>query len=155
MAKKGNKRGSRRGRAAARSRGFFRTVRALVSGGMERVASSTDDDSLNAMDLLRAQHRAVERLFERIQSARGASKAAAFRELADMLAVHATIEEKIFYPGVKSAGTMDLLLESVNEHLGMKRTLADLMEMDVQGESFDAKLSVLEEEVTHHAKKEE
>src|SRR4029079_1496685 len=97
----------------------------------------------------------VERLFERIQSARGASKVAAFNELADLLAVHATIEEKIFYPGVKSAATEDLLLESVEEHLGMKRTLADLMSMCVQGDECDAKLSVLEEEVTHHAKKEE
>jgi hemerythrin superfamily protein len=156
MAKQRNKRGSRRGRADGRSPGFFRTVGALVSDGIERVVSSgSSDDSLNAIDLLRAQHKAVERLFGQIQSARGEAKAAAFRELADLLAVHATIEEKIFYPNVKSPATEDLLLESVDEHLSMKRTLADLMQMEVGGDEFDAKLSVLEEEVTHHAKKEE
>jgi hemerythrin superfamily protein len=118
-------------------------------------SATSGDDSLDAMDLLKAQHRAVEKCFERIQSERGAAKAVAFRELADLLAVHSAIEEKIFYPGVKSSGTAELLHESVEEHLGMKRTLTDLMEMSVRDQGFDDKLQVLEEEVTHHAKQEE
>src|SRR5438034_11040865 len=100
-------------------------------------SAASMDDSLDAMDLLKAQHKAVERLFAQIQSARGAAKGAAFRELADLLAVHSAIEEKIFYPGVKSPSTKGLLHESVEEHLGIKRTLAELMQTDIQSGEFD------------------
>jgi hemerythrin superfamily protein len=115
---------------------------------------STADD-LDALALLRAQHRAIDLLFRAVQRADGASKEASFRELADMLAVHATIEEWIFYPGVRSAATEDLLAESREEHRAMKRTLADMLDDDVAGEAFDAKLNVLREQVHHHAMEEE
>jgi hemerythrin superfamily protein len=136
--------------------GLFRAVGSAVSKGIDKVARamSTADD-LDALDLLRAQHRAVDRLFSEIRSANGTAKASGFRELADMLAVHATIEEWIFYPGVRSAATEELLAESTEEHLAMKRTLSDMLDEDVDAEAFDAKLSVLEEQVHHHAIEEE
>jgi hemerythrin superfamily protein len=127
-----------------------------VRGGIQTIAAAlTSDDSLNAMDLLRAQHRTVEKLFAQVANADGTRKSAAFRELAEILAIHAAIEEQIFYPSVKTASTEDLLRESAEEHLAMKRILADLMEMDVASGRFDAKLKVLEEQVSHHAKQEE
>src|SRR6185295_7836883 len=55
--------------------------------------------------------------------------------------------------------TEDLLHESVEEHLAVKRLLADMLDLDLDDdedkEEFDAKLSVLEEQVTHHAREEE
>jgi len=139
-----------------KQRGVVGSVASAVLGGLGRIADAlAPADDLNAMDLLTAQHRYVEKLFTAIEKGRGTAKAAAFRELADMLAVHATIEEKIFYPNVKTASTEDLLRESAEEHLAMKRTLADLMKLDVDSDAFDAKLNVLQEEVTHHAKQEE
>jgi hemerythrin superfamily protein len=153
-AKKG--RGLARAKARRRTGGLFQTVRAAVSSGLEKVgrAMSTADD-LDALALLRAQHRAIDLLFRAVQRADGGSKEASFRELADMLAVHATIEEWIFYPGVRSAATEDLLAESREEHRAMKRTLADMLDDDVAGEAFDAKLNVLREQVHHHAMEEE
>ena len=121
----------------------------------EGLASVLLADDLDALDLLRAQHRAIDLLFRAIQSTKGTTKSTSFRELADMLAVHATIEEWIFYPGVRSAETEALLAESTEEHLAMKRTLADLLDEDVSGDSFDAKLSLLQEQVNHHAIEEE
>jgi len=115
---------------------------------------STAED-LDVLDLLKAQHRAIDGLFREIKSASGTSKATTFRELADLLAGHATIEEWIFYPGVRTAETEDLLAESTEEHLAMKRILADMLDEDVAGETFDAKLSVLEQQVHHHAIEEE
>jgi len=126
--------------------------RAKTGDGLAPVSTA---DDLDALDLLRAQHRAIDLLFRAIQSAKGASKAASFRELADMLAVHATIEEWIFYPGVQSAETEDLLAESTEEHVAMKRTLADMFDEDVSADAFDAKLSLLHEQVQHHAIEEE
>jgi hemerythrin superfamily protein len=128
----------------------------FLNRGMQKVAEAVaPDDDLNALDLLSAQHRHVEKLLAQVEQARGSRKQALFDQLADELAVHATIEEKIFYPNVLRPSTEALLQESVQEHLEVKRLLADMMELDPEDDDFDAKLSVLQEQVTHHAKEEE
>jgi iron-sulfur cluster repair protein YtfE (RIC family) len=109
---------------------------------------------LNALDLLTEQHEYVDRLFARLEAGDGHRKAV-FVELADNLAAHATIEEKVFYPRVMSDRTSEMLHEAVEEHLAIKRVLADLLTMDLESDEFTAKLSVLQEEVSHHAHKEE
>lgn len=110
----------------------------------------------HALELLTAQHDEVDELFAMIEKAKdGERKRAYFEELADKLAAHAKIEEVHFYPSVNSKETRDLVVESVEEHLSMKRMLADLLELDVEDEHFDAKLSVLKEQVEHHAREEE
>jgi hypothetical protein len=105
---------------------------------------------MDAIELLDAQHRDVERLFSQLEGARGERKLRLFRELADLLAIHATIEENHFYPMVKTADTEDIVMESLEEHLAVKRLLADLMKMSPDEDEFDAKLTVLEEQVEHH-----
>ena len=148
--------GLARARKRRKAGGLFHKVGSALSKGLGKVAQamSTAED-LDVIDLLKAQHRAIDRLFREVKSASGTSKATSFRELADLLAAHATIEEWIFYPGVRSAETEDLLAESSEEHLAIKRMLADMLDEDVAGETFDAKLSVLEEQVHHHAIEEE
>ena len=111
---------------------------------------------MNAIDLLESQHREVAALFPKIEKASSAaSKERLFEEIADKLAVHAAIEEHHFYPAVKAKRTEDILLEALEEHLGIKRVLADLLETDAEDESFDAKVTVLKEQVEHHVKEEE
>ncbi|MDB4981241.1 MAG: Regulator of cell morphosis and signaling [Myxococcales bacterium] len=110
---------------------------------------------MNAIDLLESQHREVEKLFARIEKAATDDKEDIFNDIADKLAVHAAIEEHHFYPAVKNRRTEDILLESLEEHLGIKRVLADLLETEAEDESFDAKVKVLEEQVTHHVGEEE
>jgi hypothetical protein len=111
----------------------------------------------SALDLLTEQHATVDKLIKRLESERTSidGKRAAFIELADSLAAHATIEEKIFYPAVLMKKTEDMLLEATEEHLQIKRVLADMLELDVEDLRFEAKLSVLQEEVSHHAHDEE
>src|ERR1051325_2975432 len=71
---------------------------------------------MNAIELLKSQHREVEELFSEIQNADDASeKEELFTKLADSLAIHARIEEHQFYPGVKAQQTEDILLEAVEE----------------------------------------
>jgi len=111
-------------------------------------------DMLDVLEILTQQHEEVDRLLEKLEGGRG-DRAAAFRELADKLAAHATVEEKIFYPSVMSRETEETLQESVEEHLAVKRVLADMLELDPGDDEFDAKLSVLKEEVSHHAHEEE
>ena len=110
---------------------------------------------MDALSLLTEQHEEVDDLIEKIESADGDEKEALFTELADKVAAHATVEEKIFYPAVMAKQTEDILLESVEEHLSVKRVLADLLELSPDDDKFDAKLSVMKEQLEHHAHEEE
>lgn len=111
---------------------------------------------MNALELLKDQHDEVDELIKKIEDADDLDqKRALFAELGDKLAAHAAIEEKLFYPAVFAKQTEDILRESTEEHLQIKRVLADMLEMDVDDDQFAAKLSVMKEEVTHHAREEE
>jgi hemerythrin superfamily protein len=110
--------------------------------------------TINVLDLLTDQHTEVDKLLAKLEKGKG-DQAAVFQQLADKLAAHATIEEKIFYPGVMTEKTKDLLNESVEEHLEVKRLLADMMQLDPDSDAFEAKLSVLKENLSHHAHEEE
>jgi hemerythrin superfamily protein len=111
---------------------------------------------MDALTLLTEQHEEVDQLIEAIEKSRAPQKKRElFETLADKLAAHATMEEQMFYPAVKAKQTEDLLLESTEEHLAIKRVLADLLALEVGDERFDAKLSVMKEELTHHAHEEE
>lgn len=113
-------------------------------------------ETTDALELLTEQHAEVDELFEKIEDSDDADeKAELFRQLADKLAAHSAIEEKLFYPSVLSADTADTLLEFTEEHLAAKRILADMLAMDPDDEHWDAKLTVLKEEIRHHAHDEE
>lgn len=114
------------------------------------------NNTTNALELLMSQHEQVETLIEDIENAEDPSeKSVLFEALADQLAAHATIEEKLFYPAVMHESTRELLVESTEEHLSVKRLLADMMELDPDDERFDAKLMVVRDQVVHHAHEEE
>jgi len=111
---------------------------------------------MNAIEFLKQQHREVESLFEQLQKAKSAGpRQKAFEQIADKLAVHAAIEEKHFYPSVKQQATEEILLEAVEEHLGVKRVIADLLEIDAEDPTFAAKTKVLKDLVEHHVEEEE
>ncbi len=121
---------------------------------MGTAKTKTSKTTTNVLDLLTAQHLEVDTLFEKLEKGRG-DKAAVFQELADKLAAHSTVEEKIFYPAAMMKKTDDLLHVSVEEHLQIKRTLADMLSLSPDSPEFEAKLDVLKEDVSHHAHEEE
>lgn len=86
----------------------------------------------DVLTLLTSQHAEVDDLFEKLGDNDG-DRRALFAKLADTLAAHATVEETIFYPLVMSKETSDLLHESVEEHLEIKRVLADLITKELDG----------------------
>jgi hemerythrin superfamily protein len=112
------------------------------------------DTTTDVLELLESQHEEVDALFEAIEKGEG-DRRARLEELADKLAAHAAVEEKIFYPAVMAKQTNALLHESVEEHLAIKRVLADLIERSLDEDTFKAKIMVLKEHVSHHAHKEE
>jgi hemerythrin superfamily protein len=111
---------------------------------------------MDATKLLKSQHAEVKTLFGKFESAKGTSqKQAIFEQIADALAGHCTIEERIFYPSVYVGPLKDALKEAVEEHLAAKRVIADLLKMKPGDEQFDAKMTVLKEEIEHHVEEEE
>jgi hypothetical protein len=113
---------------------------------------------MNAIDLLKKQHREVEELFEEFEDAgenAKKTKERLCRDISDRLAVHAEIEEKLFYPEAKQENTEEVLRESVEEHLSMKRILADLIDAGIDDEQFEPRMKVLKEQVEHHVEEEE
>jgi len=106
--------------------------------------------------LLTRQHREVEALLKQLLEAEaGDERAACLARAGDHLAVHINAEEQVFYPAVRAARTEDVLLESLEEHLSLKRLLADLLALGTDEETFKPKSKVLEEQTRHHHKEEE
>jgi hypothetical protein len=113
-------------------------------------------DTIDALELLTEQHDEVEELLSQIEDSDDPNeKEELFRQVADKIAAHSMIEEKLFYPSVLSEATQEMLLEATEEHLAVKRVLADMLELDADDERFDAKLTVLKEHIRHHARDEE
>jgi hemerythrin superfamily protein len=132
------------------------SVSVSVAHGVQtqaRMGTAKAKTETNVLDLLTSHHAEVDALIAKIEKGKDAK--ASFQEMADKLAAHATIEEKIFYPAVMSKKLDDLLHESVEEHLEIKRVLADMLRLDVGSDEFKAKLNVLKENLTHHAHEEE
>jgi hemerythrin superfamily protein len=115
---------------------------------------------MDAIVLLKDDHQTVEKLFKEFENA-GDRAYKTKRRIADKvieeLTVHAWIEEKIFYPAARAAvpDTTDHVLESVEEHHVVLWMLSELAGMDPEDERFDAKMTVLIENVRHHVKEEE
>jgi hemerythrin superfamily protein len=110
----------------------------------------------DAVKLLTVQHREMEEMLDRIAAGMGETETKPlFAQAADRLTVHIKSEEEIFYPAVHEAGTEDDLLESLEEHLSLKRLLADLIALEPADKAFEPKFKVLKEQTEHHHREEE
>jgi hemerythrin superfamily protein len=115
---------------------------------------------MDALTLLRNDHKTVEQLFKRFEKAgRGAhvEKRQIVDRIIEELSVHAAVEEKVFYPVARAtvSDTEDIALESLEEHHIVKWLLSELVGLDPKNERFDAKVTVLIENVRHHVEEEE
>jgi hemerythrin superfamily protein len=117
-------------------------------------------DVMDAITMLKDDHRTVEALFKRYEKA-GDQAFTLKRKVVDSiiadLSRHAAIEEELFYPATRATvpGVEDMVLESIEEHHIVKWVLSEIEHMNPREESFDAKVTVLIENVRHHIKEEE
>jgi len=118
--------------------------------------SRTTAKPMDAIALLKNDHRTVEGLFERFEktSAKAAKEKIA-KQVCLELMVHATIEEEVFYPAVKGVVDDDLYEEALVEHDGAKVLIAEILEGSAGDDYYDAKVKVLSEMIKHHVKEEE
>jgi hemerythrin superfamily protein len=115
---------------------------------------------MDAIVLLKEDHKAVEQLFKAYEKAGDRAyqgKRAIVDDIITALTQHAYIEETIFYPIAREAvpQTEDHVLESIEEHHVVMWMLSELSRTDPQDERFDAKVTVLIENVRHHVQEEE
>lgn len=116
----------------------------------------------DACDLLDSDHRAVKKMFKDYEELAGSRARSASQKKMDLarqicheLAVHAQLEEEIFYPALREVlKDTDLLAEAEVEHQSAKELISQIESMGEADEMFDAKVKVLGEYVDHHVKEE-
>jgi hemerythrin superfamily protein len=111
----------------------------------------------SAIALLKKDHREVEGYFEQYEELKDDNaKTELAEKICTALKVHSQIEEEIFYPKARQATQdNDLLDEALVEHAGAKHLIAEIESMEVGDDLYDAKITVLGEQIKHHAKEEE
>ena len=133
----------------------------IVDQVIARVTPAKDEQELDAVELLEKDHDDVDRLFKDYDELIEGKRSPEDRRLMStricgMLAVHAMIEEEIFYPAARAAKVdSDLLDEAEIEHGSMKELIAHIGEAAATQRLYDARVKVLGEYVRHHVKEEE
>ncbi len=114
---------------------------------------------MDAIQLLRRDHRTVEKLFKEFERTGPKAKLTKTRLVKKMikeLSLHAQVEEQIFYPAVQeAAGEDDLVLKAMEEHDLVKVLLEQLDKMTPEEDRFQAKVYVLIESIRDHVDEEE
>lgn len=117
---------------------------------------------MDALTLLKEDHDTVRSMFEQFRTAAENGDQSKIKDLAGQifheLEVHTEIEERIFYPAVRDAGggeLDDLTDESNEEHHVVDLLIAEVRGMSPSDDRFKAKMTVMMENVEHHAKEEE
>ena len=113
--------------------------------------------SQDAIALLKADHRQVEKWFKEFEKARtDGRKLELATDICNALKVHTTIEEEIFYPAfLEATDDKDLHHEAEIEHDGAKNLIAQIDASSPDDEYFGSKVKVLSEMIKHHVKEEE
>lgn len=111
---------------------------------------------MDAFNLLKADHRKVEQLFNELESANGKAKLGVFNQIKTELELHAHIEEKFFYPALEEPEeTHELTLEAYEEHDVVKKLLRQLGRAKTANAEWEAQAKELRENVEHHVQEEE
>lgn len=114
---------------------------------------------MKATDLLKKQHRQVEKLFKQCEKTEDPrQRRQIMQQIAAELKLHTKLEEELFYPAVREVRTSkagEMVDEAYEEHHVVDLVLAELPEVDPEHERFEAKLTVLSELIEHHVEEEE
>lgn len=114
-------------------------------------------EEMDAIAMLKADHRKVEDIFEQFEKATGKDRKQKLAEQACLeLKVHTVIEEEIFYPACRGADVEDADLdEAYVEHDAAKTLIAEIEAGGPDEAFYDAKVKVLSEMIEHHVEEEE
>lgn len=116
------------------------------------------EESMDAIELLKTDHKKVKALFDKFEDSEDAKeKYQLAKQAIEELKIHAVVEEEIFYPAVREAieDEENIMNEAEEEHHVAKVLIAELDQMEEADEHFEAKFIVLAENIRHHIKEEE
>jgi hemerythrin superfamily protein len=119
-----------------------------------------DVSAQDAIGMLIADHKRVASLFADFKrltdEGRDKEKASVVEEICQELTVHTQLEEELFYPAVRKAtNDEDQMDEALVEHAGAKQLISQLQGADPSDDLYDAKVTVLAEQIDHHVEEEE
>lgn len=114
----------------------------------------------DAIAVLTDDHKKIKTLFGNFENlkeeANDDEKAELVGRICKELTLHAQVEEEIFYPAVRAAIDDDDLMDEADvEHAEVKDLIAQLEAMQPGDDHYDAKVTVLGENVDHHVKEEQ
>jgi hemerythrin superfamily protein len=126
----------------------------------ETKKSGSDIQAQDAIALLMADHKKVKKLFSDFDKLKeegsDEDKVAIVDQICSELKIHTELEEEIFYPTVRNAiDDSELMDEALVEHAGAKDLIAQLEDASPDDDLYDAKVTVLGEQIDHHVKEEE
>jgi hemerythrin superfamily protein len=127
----------------------------MPGGTVPNTQQSTD-----AIVLLKADHKEIRKTFADFEKAGDGAEKTKQRlvdKMIELLTVHTYIENEVMYPRVRELlpDLEDDILESYEEHHVADVLTMELAAMSPSAERFDAKMTVLIENVSHHMDEEE
>ena len=116
--------------------------------------------STDAIVMLKDDHKQIRKVFREFEKAGSGARAAkgkAVDKMIELLTVHTYLENEVMYPRVRELlpDVEDDVLESYEEHHVADVLVVELSMMKPEDERFDAKTTVLIENVEHHMEEEE
>ena len=116
---------------------------------------------MDALALLKSDHDTVRDLFSQFSDAKEAEDTGRMKQVQERifaeLEVHTSIEEEVFYPEAKEVGeeAEELVNEGVEEHHVVEVLMEEIAALSPDDDAWVAKMTVLIENVEHHAEEEE
>jgi hemerythrin-like domain-containing protein len=113
---------------------------------------------MDPVQMLKDDHKKVKQLFKQFEKADDGKKMEIAKEVFRELEVHSKVEEEIFYPAYKQKADeegKETTNEAVEEHHVVDVLIKEMKAMKKVDETFEAKFTVLTENVEHHIEEEE
>jgi hemerythrin superfamily protein len=116
---------------------------------------------VDALELLKIDHDKVRDLFSKFKDAKESDDTGTMQslqsEIFQELEVHTSVEEEVFYPAAEDAGeeAEELVKEGVEEHHVVEVLMGEIRGLSPDDDAWAAKMTVLIENVEHHAEEEE
>jgi hemerythrin superfamily protein len=141
----------------AKARSAKRRRRSKTTQSRRRSRAAGNGSRDDAIDLLKSDHREVEKLFGTFENTRSQErKQEIATQICEALKAHTTIEEEIFYPAfIEATDETEIHHEAEIEHEGAKHLIQEIESAGPDDDHFEARITVLEEMIRHHVKEEE
>jgi hemerythrin superfamily protein len=127
----------------------------------DQSTTSSNPSSFDAVELLKADHQKVKRLFDQLdtmtkQGVSDDEKAALVAKIRDELSVHESVENEVFFPAVREIlRKKDVLQEATEDQEEAGDAIQALGDLKPGEAGYDKKLSELGDKIAAHAAEEE